>query len=70
MSTATVPLVETSDVDEIVAVLQWRFHRLAESGYGLEQSAVLATHPGIDVQEAIGLLAQGCPPETAVRILV
>ena len=70
MSTATIPAVEAEDIDEIVAVLRWRFRNLVQSGYGLEEAAVLASHPQIDLHEALDLVERGCPPETAVRILV
>jgi hypothetical protein len=62
--------LEASEIDEVVAVLRWRFSRLVRAGYGLEDAAVVAAHPEIDLHEAVSLVERGCRPETAIRILV
>jgi hypothetical protein len=60
---------EELQVDEAADVLAWRFDSLCRAGFDLESAAVLATCVEIDLHEATTLVARGCPPPTAVRIL-
>ncbi len=50
-------------------VICWRLTSLAEAGYGDLATAVLATSARVDLHEAVDLVARGCPPDTALRIL-
>jgi hypothetical protein len=59
-------LIET----ELERVERWRAEALERAGYSPDASVELAARPDVDLHEAIELLERGCPPETAVRILV
>lgn len=60
---------EELHVDEAADVLAWRFDALCRSGFDLESAALVATNVEIDLHDAVVLVARGCPPATAVRIL-
>ena len=51
-------------------MLEWRFSQLAKSGYGTEDAIELATHTDVDLHQAADLVARGCPPALALRILL
>jgi hypothetical protein len=51
-------------------VERWRAEALERAGYGAAAAAKLAARPDVDLHHAIGLLEHGCPPETALRILL
>ncbi len=51
-------------------VLCWRMASLLEAGYSEAAAALLAIRPRVDLHQAVDLLAQGCPPDTALRILL
>jgi hypothetical protein len=55
---------------EIERVERWRVEELMRAGYDLLASAQIALRSDIDLRQAIGLLAQGCPVDLAVRILL
>ena len=55
---------------ESEAILRWRFKQLVAAGYGDERASLLAPRLDVDLHLATDLLARGCPPETAIRILV
>jgi hypothetical protein len=55
------------DAEHIVG---WRFEQLVRAGYRREAATCLAERPEVDLHLAADLLAQGCPPETALRILL
>jgi hypothetical protein len=61
---------ETSTVNEHVRVLSWRVERLLDAGYDGEAALVIGLDDRIDLHRAVGLVQRGCPPETALRILV
>ena len=50
-------------------VLQWRVGRLLEAGYSGEAALIIGLDHGIDLHRATGMLAAGCPHDTALRIL-
>jgi len=50
-------------------VFLWRFEQLEHAGYDTCSAAMLASRHSIDLHEAVALIAKGCPPLTAVRIL-
>jgi hypothetical protein len=51
-------------------VLRWRLERLIDAGYPAATASSLAERVEIDLHLAIRLVRNGCPPATAVRILV
>jgi hypothetical protein len=51
-------------------VLRWRLERLIDAGYPAATASALAERVDIDLHLAIRLIRNGCPPATAVRILV
>ncbi len=65
MTTAQFEALETPVVE---AVLRWRFEALVNAGYDAGNALILASHVEVDLHQAAGLLARGCPPETAMRI--
>ena len=64
--------VQPELIDETTseAVLRWRFEELVRSGYDIGSALVLASHVEIDLHDASSLTHNGCPPETALRILL
>ena len=60
----------TAFEDETVDVIRWRFSQLARSGYGVEDAITLATHLEVDLHRAADLVARGCTPSLALRILL
>jgi hypothetical protein len=64
---ATFERVEQRDS---ASVVRWRFERLMDAGYAPEAASVLADRVEIDLHAAVRLVRRGCPPATAVRILV
>lgn len=55
------------DVD---GVLRWRYDSLRRGGYGPFDAARLARRRPVDLHLAVDLLARGCDPATALRILL
>jgi hypothetical protein len=51
-------------------VFGWRFSELTRAGYSYADALLLASHKDVDLRVAERLLAEGCPPSTALRILV
>jgi hypothetical protein len=67
MNRATFQRLEAPEAAKIV---RWRFDRLVEAGYEAETASFLADRVEIDLHLAVELIVKGCPPATAVRILV
>ncbi len=61
---------ELIDETEAEAILRWRFEELVRAGYDIGSALVLASHVEIDLHNASALTRRGCPPETALRILL
>jgi len=61
---------ELIDETEAEAILRWRFEELVRAGYDVGSALVLASHVEVDLHDASDLTRRGCPPETAVRILL
>jgi hypothetical protein len=59
-------LVET----ESERIERWRAEELERAGYEPPAAAKIAVRPDIDLHHAIDLLARGCPPDLALRILL
>jgi hypothetical protein len=51
-------------------VERWRAEALERAGYDAAAAAELAARPDVDLHQAIGLLENGCPPDTALKILL
>jgi len=61
---------ELIDDTEAEAILRWRFEELVRAGYDVGSALVLASHVEVDLHRATGLTDRGCPPDTALRILL
>jgi hypothetical protein len=48
----------------------WRVEELQRAGYGERAAERLAARGDIDLHVAVRLLARGCPPDLALRILL
>ena len=55
---------------KVEAVLRWRFEDLVRAGYDGGSALILASHVEVDLDDAVSLLARGCPPETALKIIL
>jgi len=67
--------MQMSAVDEVIEsesnrVERWRVEELMRAGYDPLAAGQIAQRSDIDLRQAIGLLAQGCPVDFAVRILL
>jgi len=51
-------------------VVRWRFEELLDAGYDAATAAALARRVEIDLHLAVRLVRNGCPPDTAVSILI
>ena len=67
MTAAEFELLEEREVERIIC---WRLRALEAAGYPSNDALVLATHVEIDLADACSLLLRGCPPKTAMRILL
>ena len=56
--------------DPAAKVLGWRIEQLLGAGFDSDSAFVLALDRNVDLHEAIELVARGCPPATALRILI
>jgi len=54
---------------EAQRVLVWRFEQLVAHGYVPVDAVALAGDAGVDLALARSLVARGCPPALAARIL-
>ncbi|HLF68995.1 MAG TPA: hypothetical protein VI503_06570 [Gaiellaceae bacterium] len=61
---------ELIDETEAEAILRWRFEELMRAGYDTGSALVLASHVEVDLHRAADLPRRGCPPDTALRILL
>jgi len=66
----TVAEFEVLDEGEAERVLRWRLVELIGAGYCWDDALMLATHVEVDLHLAGDLLRRGCPPATALRILL
>ena len=51
-------------------IQRWRAKELERAGYTPSHASELAGRPDVDLHFAVELLERGCPPETALRILL
>jgi len=61
---------ETQIRDETDLVASWRAEQLELAGYGAEAADELAHRHDIDLHFAIEMVAGGCDPELALKILL
>jgi hypothetical protein len=66
MPAADVQIQETTEQERIE---QWRATALERAGYDAAAAAELAARTDIDLHLAVELLENGCPADTALRIL-
>ena len=52
------------------SVVRWRFNELVRAGYSWGSALRLAKARDVDLHAAARLIDAGCPPETALRILL
>jgi len=63
------PAVHDTIETELERVERWRADALERAGYRQTDARELAARPDVDLHDAIELLARGCPPDVAIRIL-
>ncbi len=51
-------------------VFEWRLEELFRGGFSDVLAVELAAARDVDLHEALDLVARGCPPDTAARILL
>jgi hypothetical protein len=56
--------------DEELSILAWRIAVLDRAGYDEGDAVLLAALKDVDLHFAVDLLERGCPPQTALRILL
>ena len=62
--------VQLPDETEIARIERWRADELEHAGYSIDAAQTLAVRHDVDLHFAVDLLNQGCPPETALAILI
>ena len=67
MTAAQFELINDTEAE---AILRWRFEELSRGGYDIGSALVLASHVEVDLHTASALCRRGCPPDTALRILL
>jgi hypothetical protein len=66
----TTAQLEETESPEVEAVLRWRFEELVRAGYDAGSALIIAGHSEVDLHVARHLLERGCPPETAIQIVL
>ena len=66
MSTADLAYTETEEQ----RIESWRMEALERAGYDRRAAAILACRKDVDLHQAMSLIANGCTPELALRILL
>ena len=61
---------DTEIREETVLVEAWRAEQLELAGYGAAAAAELAARHEVDLHGAIEMVAHGCSPELALKILL
>lgn len=62
--------LEELDVDEILSIIHCRLDELTRVGCDGPECLVLAGRVDVGIEQATDLVARGCPPELALRILL
>jgi hypothetical protein len=55
---------------EWTKILAWRREQLTRAGYSAHDADALAWQNEVDLHAAVALVARGCPPALAARILL
>lgn len=55
---------------ELERVMRWRAGELERAGYDPSSAVALAEHTEVDLHTAVELVAKGCSPDLAARILL
>jgi hypothetical protein len=66
----TIAELTAPNEQESTVVLEWRFSQLTRSGYAAGDALALAARTDVDLHCAADLVARGCPPSVALRILL
>lgn len=64
------PALTGGEAGESQQVFCWRLDVLERAGYSADEAGLLATCTHVDLHLATNLRERGCPPETALRILL
>lgn len=64
------PAVEDIVETELERVERWRADELTRAGFDPAAAAQLAARHDVDIRHAAALLANGCPQDLALRILL
>ena len=67
MTAAETRLALDTELDRIE---QWRTEELERAGYSVRAAASIAARHDVDLHLAIDLIANGCPHEVALQILL
>ena len=67
MSAAELDVYQETESERIQ---RWRAGELERAGYDEADAAELAGRADVDLHLAVALLERGCPPSTAIRILL
>ena len=67
MSTKQFEEIESPEVE---AVLRWRFEELMRVGFDPGSALILAGHAEVDLHAVCRLVERGCPPDTALQIVL
>jgi hypothetical protein len=67
MSVADLEIEVETEAERVEA---WRIAELERAGYDAVQAQVLARRHEVDLHRAVELVARGCAPELALRILL
>ena len=55
---------------ELELIEEWRAQELVRAGFSGDEASELAARHDIDLHRSTDLIARGCPPEVALRILL
>ena len=70
MPATELELTDSESEPESERVERWRALVLEKVGYNPISVIELAARTDIDLHDAVRLIENGCPPETAIRILL
>lgn len=62
-------MISHHDSGLLESTIPWRRSRLRRAGFAGDRAAALAADHRYDVEELVALIARGCPPELAARIV-
>ena len=70
LTAAATDVLEENAPDPAARVLGWRIEQLIAAGFDSDAAFVLALDRSVDLHDATELVRRGCPPQTALRILI